>query len=81
MLSFLRCCSSDRTFARLLSGEFLRYCSTTCDASVDEGSAAVNAAANSFKNTMIIDEEFVRNCRNVSSVLLCERWDEIVVTK
>ena len=73
MLSFFRCCSSDKTFARLLSGAFWRYCSTTFDASVDEGSAAAKAAASSFKNTMIIDEEFVRNCKKVSSVRLRER--------
>ena len=40
-----------------------------------------NAEDNSFKKTMIIEEEFVRNAKNVSAVLLRERWDDTEVMK
>lgn len=41
----------------------------------------MNAAASSFKNTMTIDEELVRNCKNVSSVRFRERCEETDVMK
>ena len=40
-----------------------------------------NAEDNSFKKTMIIEEEFVRNAKNVSAVRLRERWDDTEVMK
>ena len=40
-----------------------------------------NAEDNSLKKTMIIEEEFVRNAKNVSAVRLRERWDDTEVMK
>jgi hypothetical protein len=42
---------------------------------------AANAAASSFKKTMTMDEELVRNCRKVSSVRFRDRCHETDVMK
>ena len=66
--------------ARLLSGNNSRYRLTVCSGAAVE-LVVSKAVDNSFKKTMIMEDEFVRNAKNVSAVRLRARWDDIEVIK
>lgn len=78
MLSFFRCCRGSKTLARLLSGKSSRYRFTVSSGGRGDWLEASNASDISSRNTMIIDEEFVRNCRNESAVRFRDRCKDTV---
>ncbi len=47
----------------------------------DAASGAMSAADSSFRNTMIIEVEFVRKSRNVSAGRFRERWEDTEMIK